>query len=83
MVSPYVPGRTGAVTGLVGAAGGLGGFFPPLVLGTLKDATGSYAWGFILRSFFALGCGWVLWRVFLSRKARQRLAQDHFSPELA
>jgi nitrate/nitrite transporter NarK len=27
------PERVGAVTGVVGAAGGLGGFFPPLVMG--------------------------------------------------
>jgi NNP family nitrate/nitrite transporter-like MFS transporter len=27
--------RVGAVTGVVGAAGGLGGFVPPLVMGTL------------------------------------------------
>src|SRR5699024_9744139 len=27
------PTSTGAVTGIVGAAGGLGGFFPPIILG--------------------------------------------------
>ncbi len=30
--------RVGAVTGIVGAAGGLGGFFPPLVLGATYNA---------------------------------------------
>jgi NNP family nitrate/nitrite transporter-like MFS transporter len=37
----------GTVTGLVGAAGGLGGFFLPSVFGALKDLTGTYAiaWG--------------------------------------
>jgi NNP family nitrate/nitrite transporter-like MFS transporter len=44
------------VTGVVGAAGGLGGFFPPLVLGVVRDATGSYALGFILLALFAVGC---------------------------
>ncbi len=34
------PKEVGAVTGLVGAFGGLGGFFPPLVLAT--DPTKSY-----------------------------------------
>jgi NNP family nitrate/nitrite transporter-like MFS transporter len=29
--------RVGSVTGLVGAAGGLGGYFPPLVLGATYD----------------------------------------------
>jgi MFS transporter, NNP family, nitrate/nitrite transporter len=32
----------GGVTGLVGAAGGLGGFFPPLVLGIIKQQTGTF-----------------------------------------
>jgi NNP family nitrate/nitrite transporter-like MFS transporter len=40
--------RMGLVTGLVGAAGGLGGFFLPSLLGAVKDATGSYATGLAL-----------------------------------
>lgn len=37
LVPQYFPDQVGTVTGPVGAAGGLGGFFPPLVLGVLKD----------------------------------------------
>ena len=38
--------RVGSVTGIVGAAGGLGGFFPPLVMGaTYNPETHSYAIG--------------------------------------
>lgn len=37
--------RLGVVTGVVGAAGGLGGFCLPSVLGAAKDLTGSYAAG--------------------------------------
>jgi MFS transporter, NNP family, nitrate/nitrite transporter len=44
----------GAVTGLVGAIGGLGGFFPPIVLGVLKETTGQYTIGFVLLAIFAL-----------------------------
>ena len=33
LVPQYFPNNTGVVTGLVGAMGGLGGFFPPLLLG--------------------------------------------------
>ena len=33
LVPEWFPDRVGAVTGVVGAAGGLGGFFPPLVMG--------------------------------------------------
>jgi NNP family nitrate/nitrite transporter-like MFS transporter len=36
----------GVVTGLVGAAGGIGGFYLPTVLGALKGSTGSFGPGF-------------------------------------
>lgn len=44
----------GVVTGLVGAAGGLGGFFLPSLLGVLRDATGTYASGLVLLAFVCL-----------------------------
>jgi MFS transporter, NNP family, nitrate/nitrite transporter len=44
------------VTGVVGAAGGLGGFFLPFLLGAVRDATGSYAAGlFGCAAVFVLG----------------------------
>jgi len=46
--------KVGAVTGFVGAAGGLGGFFPPLVMGAVFEATGSYAIGLLLLCLTAL-----------------------------
>ena len=39
--------QVGAVTGIVGAAGGLGGFLPPLLMGSLYGHTDSYAGGLI------------------------------------
>ena len=45
LVPQRFPDRIGIVTGVVGAAGGLGGFFLPFVLGAVRDATGSYAAG--------------------------------------
>jgi NNP family nitrate/nitrite transporter-like MFS transporter len=47
--------RVGAVTGLVGAAGGLGGFVPPLVMGLVYQAYGSYALGLALLAVVAAG----------------------------
>jgi NNP family nitrate/nitrite transporter-like MFS transporter len=48
LVPEWFPDRVGSVTGVVGAAGGLGGFFPPLVMAIVKSATDSYALGFVL-----------------------------------
>ncbi|MDP9402378.1 MAG: MFS transporter [Actinomycetota bacterium] len=46
LVPQRFPGRMGAMTGLVGAAGGVGGFLLPFALGSLEGATGSFAAGF-------------------------------------
>jgi NNP family nitrate/nitrite transporter-like MFS transporter len=67
LVPQYFPRETGTVTGLVGAAGGLGGFFPPLVVGVIRSQTGSYALGFVILSAFALICFAVTYVVFLRR----------------
>lgn len=56
LVPQFFPKETGTVTGLVGAFGGLGGFFPPIELGLVKDATNSYLLGFVLLSAFSLCC---------------------------
>jgi len=46
LVPQRFPDKIGVVTGVVGAAGGLGGFFLPTLLGTVKDVTGQYTLGF-------------------------------------
>lgn len=56
LVPQYFPRAVGSVTGLVGAAGGLGGFFPPLLVGAIRQATGSYSLGFITLALTALAC---------------------------
>jgi NNP family nitrate/nitrite transporter-like MFS transporter len=60
LVAAWFPGEVGAVTGVVGAAGGLGGFFPPLVMAAVKSATGGYGLGFVLLAAVALFCLSVL-----------------------
>jgi MFS transporter, NNP family, nitrate/nitrite transporter len=62
LVPEYFPQSVGAVTGLVGAAGGLGGFFPPLVLGAVHQSTGRFTLGFVLLSIFALACLAVVYK---------------------
>jgi len=69
LVPVWFPDRVGAVTGVVGAAGGLGGFFPPLVMGVVKSATGSYALGFVLMALVAAGCLAVLATLQAPREA--------------
>jgi NNP family nitrate/nitrite transporter-like MFS transporter len=48
LVPQRFPERIGLVTGIVGAAGGLGGFFLPTLLGMAKDYTGSYRSGLLV-----------------------------------
>jgi MFS transporter, NNP family, nitrate/nitrite transporter len=40
-------GKTGVMTGIIGAAGGIGGFYLPVVMGIAKESTGSYQLGFV------------------------------------
>ena len=60
LVPSWFPTEVGAVTGVVGAAGGLGGFFPPLVMALVKSLTGSYMLGFVLLAAVAVACLVVL-----------------------
>jgi NNP family nitrate/nitrite transporter-like MFS transporter len=44
----------GSVTGLIGAVGGIGGFFLPTLLGSVKQFAGSYAAGFLVLAGLAV-----------------------------
>lgn len=63
LVAQYFAKDTGVATGIVGASGGLGGFFPPLFLGLFRDTLGSYSISFILLTAFAAIC--ILISLFL------------------
>jgi NNP family nitrate/nitrite transporter-like MFS transporter len=70
LVPQRFPARISLVTGIVGAAGGLGGFFLPTLLGVVKDRTGDYADGLMLvAAAFLLGT--VLLLELGTRWARQ------------
>lgn len=48
--------QAGIVNGIVSAMGGLGGFFPPLILSFLFKLTGHYAIGYMALSQVAMAC---------------------------
>jgi MFS family permease len=80
LVPQYFPGNTATVTGLVGAMGGLGGFFPPLLLGFFRDRIGTVYPGFILLAATA-GAMWLLnYRLFLPQ---QKAVEFEFPPHIA
>jgi NNP family nitrate/nitrite transporter-like MFS transporter len=58
LVPQRYPNEIGVLTGLVGAAGGFGGFFLPIILGALKGQTGSFSGGFL--AFAVAGCASAL-----------------------
>jgi MFS transporter, NNP family, nitrate/nitrite transporter len=76
LVPQYFPGETGTVTGLVGAMGGLGGFFPPLLLGMFRDRLGVIWPGFVLLAATAFALWLVNARVFLRREAAMEMPRN-------
>jgi nitrate/nitrite transporter NarK len=68
LVPRYFPTQRATVTGLVGAMGGMGGFFPPLLLGMFRDRLGVVWPGFLMLSAVACLLWWMNGRVFLPRE---------------
>ncbi|AUI50630.1 MFS transporter [Arthrobacter crystallopoietes] len=69
------PERVGSVTGIVSAAGGLGGYFPPLVMGATYNAEdNSYAIGLLLLAATALIALIYTW-LYLKRQPSRRAAE--------
>jgi hypothetical protein len=68
LVPRYFPTERATVTGLVGAMGGMGGFFPPLLLGVFRDRMGAVWPGFLLLSLVACVLWWMNGRVFLPQE---------------
>lgn len=59
----------GAVTGLIGAIGGVGGFFLPTLLGSVRGATGSFTAGFVVLALIAFSAAIGL-RLLISPSGR-------------
>ena len=63
LVPQRFPDRVGQMTGLVGAAGGIGGFLLPFGLGALTELTGGFAVGFgVFAVAAATSAALVRWR---------------------
>jgi len=78
-VPQYFPGETGTIGGLVGAMGGLGGFFPPLALGFFRDRFGVIWPGFVLLAATSAALWWTNRKVLLPR---QESLDQTLPPEL-
>ena len=63
LVPQRFPKEIGVITGIVGAAGGIGGFYLNVLLGLLGRWTGSSAGGFLVFALTSAGCAACLYRV--------------------
>ncbi|WP_410768938.1 MFS transporter [Fontibacillus sp. BL9] len=68
LVPQYFNKQAGIVNGIVSMMGGLGGFFPPLMLSLIHSITGQYSIGFMLLSQVALASLiLVIWMVYQNK----------------
>jgi len=72
LASEWFSKQIGLASGIVGAAGGIGGFLLPLWLGTLKEVTGSYRTGLWM---FAVATV-IAWSTVLVAERRARRILD-------
>ena len=77
LASEWFPKQIGLASGVVGAAGGIGGFLLPLWLGTLKELTGSYRTGLWVFAL-AAGCAWGT--VLLAERRARRIINPMDAP---
>ena len=70
LVPQYFNKQAGTVNGIVSMMGGLGGFFPPLMLSSIYSITGQYSIGFMALSQVALASLiLVVWMYYQDRLA--------------
>lgn len=77
-ISDEYPTQMGAVSGIVGLAGGLGGFILPIMFGALADLTGIRSSCFML----LFGVVWVslIWMYFSEVRKTPMMGKDATSP---
>ncbi|MBY5441973.1 NarK/NasA family nitrate transporter [Rhizobium leguminosarum] len=77
-IPAYYPENVGAVGGIVGMMGGLGGFILPIAFGLLKDMTGLWSSCFLL--LFAIVVISLIW---MHLSVKQLSCQGHSAPVAA
>jgi MFS transporter, NNP family, nitrate/nitrite transporter len=60
LVPQRFPKEIGVLTGIVGAAGGVGGFLLPNLLGSIKQLTGTFSYAFVIFAAMAVVCAAAL-----------------------
>jgi NNP family nitrate/nitrite transporter-like MFS transporter len=73
LVPQYFRREIGVATGIIGAFGGLGGFFLPTLLGSVKQLSGSYASGWLVLAVIAL-VALVVLRLLVAFQAGWRIS---------
>ena len=85
-------GKTGVMTGIVGAAGGIGGFYLPVVMSMARETTGSYQMGFVTFGCFAalafvlvaaLRTKWMVWAMPDRAESSHQLRSAAVGPAMA
>ncbi|HZP11454.1 MAG TPA: MFS transporter [Nevskiaceae bacterium] len=78
-------GKTGVMTGVIGAAGGIGGFYLPVIMGIAKESTNSYQMGFVTFGVLAaaafvlvvaLRTQWLSWAVVEPAKTSDEMTLE-------
>ncbi|ARD48685.1 nitrate/nitrite transporter [Sporosarcina sp. P33] len=77
LVPLYFSKQAGTVNGIVSMMGGLGGFFPPLLLATIFSMTGSYSIGFMAFSQVSLvSLVLTVWLYYMDRASLSKEVFD-------
>jgi NNP family nitrate/nitrite transporter-like MFS transporter len=74
-IPDYFPSDVGVVGGLVGVLGGLGGFFLPILFGTLLKSTGIWTTCWLFMAALAIVC--MVWMHFTVLKMTRAAAHGH------
>lgn len=70
LVPLYFDKQAGIVNGIVSMMGGIGGFFPPILLSTIYSITGQYSIGFMLLSSVSLASLVIVVSMYSQKKVQ-------------